>query len=414
MDTLQAMAAPFGKFLLLALIVTGPFVCALIQVANASRSRQGLASLAPAIMETQAWRNADKYFERRIPDLGRDENASSRRAFRNSLVFLSVLLFVLFVPILFMEHLGGIWKTKSFMLGGVFLSGIDAPQPKLEEYQITTMAVAAIAVIAAYVRLLFDITIRFNTDQFTSMQVIFSITKIATAPLVAILGRHVVHALSRTAEGAPLVAEGVVLAFCVLLAVLSGIRPDIWLASLVQACGQAIGRIPVFALFTSPEQPAPPKETLPEAKPLSLVPGLGQDQAAKLAEIDILDCQRLAATNPLVIWVRTTFSLLDVLELAGRAILAVAYDARDLAVLRGLGVRSVLHLRAMDTAQIEALAAACGQDPGLFAVHVRSLLAGPVALDLIELTEAAASLRGRPIAAASLMAGPQPLDIAAE
>lgn len=399
MEALHGLAAPVGKLLLLTLIVTGPFVCALIQVANASRSRQGLASLAPQIMETQVWRNADKYFARRIPDLVQNENADSRRAFRNSLIFLSVLLFALFVPILFMEYLGAIWDTPSFMLGGVFLDSTDVDLAKLHHYQRMTMAVASIAVMAAYVRLLFDITIRFNTDQFTSMQVIFSITKIAAAPLVAILGRHVVHTLSRTTDYPLLADEAVVMAFCVLLAVLSGIRPDVWLASLVQASGRAIGKVPGFALFTSPEQPAPPKETLPEAKPLSLVPGLGQDQAAKLAEIDICDCQRLAATNPLVIWVRTTFSLLDVLELAGRAILAVAFDAVTLQSLRGLGVSDVLHLREMSAAQLDALAMACGKNPGLFAAQVGSLLAGPVTLDLIELTEAAASLRGRSAAA---------------
>ncbi len=390
-DQVILWASQLGKLALLGLIVLGPFVCALIQGSNASRGREALGSLQEALQRTQAFRTADRYFERRVPLLRPADNPHARAAFVNSMAFLTALLLVLFLPILFPDLLSGIWATPNFMLAGPFLTMENAANEKINQYQTTTMAIAALAIIAAYVRLLFDIVVRFNTDQFGAMQVIFSITRIASAPLVAMLARHVLYVFlpaDPPADDSALPAKDMVLLVSVLVAVACGVQPDIWLSRLVVFIWRSLERLPPVAALVAARQAEPEQDKLPEAKPLTLLVGMGIDHRDKLMEVDINECQRLAATNPLVTWVRTSLSLLDVLELCDRANLATAFDAASLKVLRDQGVTGAMQMAALDDAALALLAGLVGQAPALFAARVRALLASPVVMELQELAQA--------------------------
>ncbi len=395
-EVIILLASQLGKVALLGLIVLGPFICALIQGSNASRSREALRSLEEPVQRTQAFRSAERYFERRVPLQSPAESPHARIAFVNSMAFLTALLAVLFVPILFPDLMAQIWTTPNFMLAGPFLNLQATDSGKIAQYQVTTMAIAALAVIAAYVRLLFDIVVRFNTDQFGAMQVIFSITRIAAAPLVAILARHVLYFALATdvpadqtaAEAATLRAKEMILLASVLVAVLAGVQPDVWLSRLVIFASRLLERMPPTSWLVAAHQAEPKAETLPEAKPLTLLVGMGVDHRDKLMEVDINECQRLAASNPLVTWVRTSLSLLDVLELCDRANLAIAFDAVSLQALRGQGIIAVTQLDGLDDKTRGVLAGLIGQSPDLLAARIHSLLHSPVVMELQELAQA--------------------------
>jgi hypothetical protein len=395
-EVIISLASPLGKVALLGLIVMGPFICALIQSSNASRSQEALHSLEEPVQRTQAFRSAEKYFSRRVPLLRSDDNAQARIAFVNSMGFMTALLAVLFTPILFPDLLAQVWTTPNYLLAGPFLSLSGSESTKIAQYQATTMAIAALAISAAYVRLLFDIVVRFNTDQFGAMQVIFSITRLAAAPLVAMLARHLLYFALATDSPADAAlaaattarADEMILLTSALVAVLAGVQPDVWLSRLVVFASRLLERMPPTSWLVAAHQAEPKAETLPEAKPLTLLIGMGVDHRDKLMEVDINECQRLAASNPLVTWARTSLSLLDVLELCDRAILAIAFDAASLQVLRSQGITGALQLEGLDDKARSVLAGLIGQSPDLFAARITALLESPVVLELRELVQA--------------------------
>jgi hypothetical protein len=91
-------------------------------------------------------------------------------------------------------------------------------------------------------------------------------------------------------------------------------------------------------------QKEPDVANIPGRLPLSLIEGLTDPKKARLEELDVDSCQALAGHNPFLIWARTSYQLLHIVDWIAQAQLVIVVKDTGIQKLRALGVRDVFGL----------------------------------------------------------------------
>jgi hypothetical protein len=83
------------------------------------------------------------------------------------------------------------------------------------------------------------------------------------------------------------------------------------------------------------------QQELPEDMKLSIIEGVDQDKITRLSELSIDNCHLLATANPFVIWIRTRYTLSEIVDWIAQARLYLLFKSAGLKVLRDNAIRDI-------------------------------------------------------------------------
>ena len=222
--------------------------------------------------------------------------------------------------------------TVSYVLGGPLAAAPPNDIKKLEQYQSSTVYVGTMAFLGAYIWTIAQLVMRMNTNDVSPITYYFLSVRILTACVVAGVARHMVEAIPGLREMIYNNADAPV--GLSVLGFLIGWNPTLWINQIAIWGSERLKR-------TIPSQRWPPQNSLPENMTLSMIQGLVDDKIARLLEIDIDNCQKLAQENAVLIWMRTPYSLELVADWVGQAQLCLLFEADEVEALRRVGIRDI-------------------------------------------------------------------------
>jgi hypothetical protein len=217
--------------------------------------------------------------------------------------------------------------TPSYILGGTFILAAHS-SPEIGVYQSGTVLMGTMAFVGAYVYILRELISRINNNDISPITYYYFCIRIITATMVAGVVRH---ALAFLDPGASTGGEiTVVVGFVV------GLQPDLWVAFAISKVSKRFGLLG--------EQADPAQANVPSNGSLLLIVGLSEDKRTRLEELNIDSCQALAAHNPFIIWARTSYQLLHIVDWMAQAQLAERVGDVGLMRLRQIGVCNIFAL----------------------------------------------------------------------
>jgi hypothetical protein len=238
------------------------------------------------------------------------------------------------------------WFVKA---PNLFLFGPgEAKDPSVT--QTNTLAFACLSFCIAYVVIIYRMAVRLNISEYSSLENFFDVIHL-TSCLVLSTARSVWFRLL----GAN---DAVIAAF----AIAAGLRPDFYLGTVGRAVDLFLTRSgSPFANLRDAARPRVPAENMAPDAALEMVDGISDDISDRLKRIDIGTCHRLAFNNPFVIWVRTSFNILEITDWVSQALLAISFPAQA-AALRTINVRTIVDLMSRIEGGSKAVADALGVD----------------------------------------------------
>ncbi|HEX4409002.1 MAG TPA: hypothetical protein VH206_09530 [Xanthobacteraceae bacterium] len=336
-----------------------------------------LQKIAPEVQTTVLYQTAAAYLERRqMPDL----LFSPEHAIPTW--FLVIVVFFCSVMTYFGADIFIHDSTPSYVLGGAFATSGAPDAASLVRYQSQTVFIGAMAFLGAYIWTIDNLVMRINNYDTSPITFYFLSCRILTACLVAGIARHMVEALPLhnviNNDGNPPVPVGLAV-----LGFLIGWKPTLWINELFVRAAD-------FFKQRMPGQKMPEANNMPQDMTLSMIQGLLDEKIARLIELDIDNCQKLACENAILIWLRTPYNLDLIVDWIGQAQLSLLFAPDQLDSLRKKGVRDIFCYAEMlpnDAArqQIQAISGIPGE---IAEQHRVTLAADPKFQKLDELRKA--------------------------
>jgi hypothetical protein len=347
--------------------------------------------------DTRAHRRAVDYFARRsfgpfaaAPQGGTDPARFARLHHERWGFWLAVFLFcgtlmVCLRLVVISEPPAGLLTQHNFILSGPFFFPDESGNLAWRDNQTGTVAVATIAFLVAYVRIAHTIGVSLNLDRLVAIDYAFHLLHLCAAIVSAVIAKHL--ALMVMDKGPDNL--GVTLAVC--LAVLCGLNPMLWLDNLARWAGRLLAQHGIHA--GAPAQPDPDPALLPTALPISLMQLLAADLEAKLRRLDLGDIASLAKCNPLVVWTKTDFTLNELVEIVGEAILVLMMGPQRIIRLRAMALPTFADVAraADDLKAAERIAAAIGVTREELVTALAAWRSKPFVRDHMELLAAMAA-----------------------
>lgn len=344
---------------------------ALIQQSRGTRFIAELTSLPQRVRDTSYWESAAAW--------------AFRRAGHNMLIGKEYFLPNLFLIVIVAGCAFGTFAGAEFMGGSVFRSSIlGAPclvagdNVALHDFQMVTLAVGGMAFLGAFVWVIKRLVERVNNNDVSPATYYFLSARILTACLVAGVARYVMFNIDGQQCG---LEEPRDIAGLAVLGFVIGLRPYFWLDDLrdwvIDKYYEKVKRL----------RPTAQVDELPERAELTVVEGLSPDRIERFAELDIDNCQKLSRENPLVLWLRTTYSLLHIIDWMGQAYFRSLLPNAKAKVLVDIGVRDIFSYRQL-LSMPDSIPKQANIDKFLAATHVAILDRCPTFLHLQELVNA--------------------------
>jgi hypothetical protein len=392
--------------------VLGAFIVAtnLLQRRALDRSAEVMKNTSRAVQSTHMFADATQYFARRTPP--------TRWDLLHLLPFLFLLLITLFFSILsyYAAHYPDFVTDPSYVLGGTTVYGRHSVG-QLADYQSSTLFMVSIAFLVAYIRVIAKLVERINTSDMRPISYYFLSVDMLTSVLVAIVTRHVAAALTPGPANATPDWALALMAFVI------GWNPKLWLDTVWRKATD-------YFKIVDLKPRIPSKENLPQDMNLMMIQGLDGEKIERLEELGVHNCQDLAERNPVVLWLRTPFTLELIVDWIGQALLCLLYEDDRIELLRQIGVRDVFGycegladdssmaavVTVLNTAPAQAAAAdaaARASKPAVTAdilkMHKRAIVLDPAFVQLREL-RAALTMPAGPGDVASPPAGNEATD----
>jgi hypothetical protein len=243
------------------------------------------------------------------------------------------VLFVVTAACAAMTYFGAQWteylSTPNYVLGGGFILDKVDQVSDIYKYQSGTVAAGSAAFIGAYVYIIRILLDRINNDDLSPITYYYFAVRILVACLVAGILRQSLSLFwpsGSDAQWLVLVPAGFVV----------GLQPDLWMVALVTKVTKYFG--------LTEAQREPDAANIPGRLPLSLIEGITEPKKARLEELDLDSCHALAGHNPFLIWARTSYQLLHIVDWIAQAQLVTLVKDGGAQKLRALGIRDVFGL----------------------------------------------------------------------
>jgi hypothetical protein len=264
-----------------------------------------------------------------------------REELRRGYVLPMAALFLTVLVCAFVSYFGAEWTSylshKNYLLGGIHVTQADSAEEILS-YQTGTALVGVWAFIGAYVYIIADLLSRINNNDVSPITYYYYVSRIVVACLVAGVVRHALGFLDvTTAEWALLLVP---------VGFIVGWQPDLWIKMLF---AKVLKRFGILG-----EQKDPDAACVPGNLSLLLIEGLTQDKRNRLEELDLDNCQALATHNPFILWARTSYQLLHVVDWIGQAQLCLLVKEVGIKELRLIGIRNIFGLECALAGQSKA------------------------------------------------------------
>jgi hypothetical protein len=200
----------------------------------------------------------------------------------------------------------------------------------IRTYQTGTVMIGTMAFIGAYVYILIELIGRINNNDIEPITYYYFSIRIILATLVAGVVRHIMIFVDPAAATTSYIM--------VLIGFIIGLRPDLWLSLVIAKATKRFGLLG--------EQVDPDTANVPSNFSLLLIEGLTEEKRTRLEELAIDNCQALADHNPFLIWARTSYQLLHVIDWIAQAQLCVLVGQDGIRKLRAIAVRDIFALEA--------------------------------------------------------------------
>lgn len=192
---------------------------------------------------------------------------------------------------------------------------------------VDTLRIQAWAFIGAYVFIIHNLVNRVNNNDVYPITFHYYINRLVIATLLAAWVAHIGDSVKWAIDSqAGAIGVGFVL----------GWMPIDWVKGLVTRISDKSG------ILSSQKEPDP--KTMPSNLSLLLIEGLTQDKRERLSELLIDNAHTLANHNPFIVWARTSFQLLHIMDWIAQAQLLVLVKEEGLHRLRFYGVRDIFAL----------------------------------------------------------------------
>jgi hypothetical protein len=289
----------------------------------------------------------------------------------------------------------------SFVLGGAYAADPTVSPAELNRYQAGTAFVGSMAFLGAYVWTIAQVVNRIDNNDMNPATYYFLSVRILTACLVAGMARHIFEAIpglrsiAYSNSGAPVGLAA--------LGFLIGWNPTLWINELLLKIGDLIKS-------QIPSQRWPQNENMPLNLTLMMLQGMVPDKIERMNELNIDNCQKLATENPVILWVRTSYTLELIIDWIAQAQLAVRFEADTLQKLRSVGIRDIFTYGAAisQTDSLTATSEKVGIPTSILVSHAGSILICPACARLAQIRAAllpeVAVLRAGPVLVAPIEA----------
>jgi hypothetical protein len=233
-----------------------------------------------------------------------------------------------------LTYFGAQWtnylSTPNYVLGGGFILDLDpvTDAAKIRTYQSGTVAAGSAAFIGAYVYIIRVLLDRINNDDLFPITYYYFAVRILISCLIAGVVRQSISVFWPSDSNTQLF-------LLVPLGFVIGLQPDLWMVALVSKVTKYFGLVEM--------QKDPDAANIPGRLPLSLIEGLTDPKKTRLEELDLDNCQALAG-HPFLIWARTSYQLLQIVDWMAQAQLVTMVKDGGVQKLRLLGIRDVFGL----------------------------------------------------------------------
>ncbi len=337
------------------------FICMSVHLQQRvfNKAASNLKKFSNVFKNTKAYTIANDYIDVRVDkDGGRNTTFFVNAAFQIPIILLLVIVFFFssvsyFGAVLYKEDV----RTPSYVLGGsdavastsysnayIGNNGVTNDENdaryveekqklaiSLKRTQAESIFVITIAFFVSYLWVIKRLIIRINNYDVSPVTFYFLSVRILAACLAAGFAPHIVKALSFGSKPDEITAYT---AYLALLGFVIGVNPYLWLdwaGQLIYERLRIVGR--------KRQQAAP--EDMPQEMSLAMIQGLTDDKIARLNELDIDNCLKLARENALIIWVRTPYNLEIILDWISQAQLCILWAPAKIQSLRKNGIRDI-------------------------------------------------------------------------
>lgn len=305
------------------IVVLGAFIVAtnLLQRRALDRASEVMRCTTRAVQGTHMYADATQYFARRTP--------ASQWDILHLLPFLFLLGITLFFSILayYAALYSDFITDPSYVLGGTMAYGPHT-KGQLAAYQSSTMFMVSIAFLVAYIRAIARLVERINTSDMRPISYYFLSVNILTSVLVAVVTRHLADALTPGHSGTT--PEWVL----ALMAFVIGWNPKLWLDTIWKKGTDYLKIVDMKPRIAD-------KENLPQDMNLMMIQGLDGEKIERMEELGVHNCQDLAERNPVVLWLRTPFTLELLVDWMSQSLLCLFYEDERIELLRQVGIRDI-------------------------------------------------------------------------
>ena len=361
------------------LILIGFLVAStLFQQRATKQVRYLLERVSPKVAETEFFKSAQRYFERR-----ECEHVFIAGPHAVPVWLLIVVVTICSVGTFFSAEFyvdTSLSPIASFLLGGAYAADPSVSAADLNSYQAGTAFAGSMAFLGAYIWTIAQVVNRIDNNDMNPATYYFLSVRILTACLVAGMARHII-------EFIPLLktlmyTDGVPVGLAT-LGFLIGWNPTLWINELLLKIGDLIKS-------QIPSQRWPQNENMPLNLTLMMLQGMVPDKIERMNELNVDNCQKLATENPVILWVRTSYTLELVIDWMAQAHLAVRVEADTLQKLRAVGIRDIFSYSAAlsQSDSLDAVSEKVGITKSILLSHAVSVLACPACARLAQIRAA--------------------------
>ncbi|MDO9006091.1 MAG: hypothetical protein Q7V20_21820 [Aquabacterium sp.] len=355
------------------LMLVGVLVAStLFQQRATKQYRRLLDEMAPRVKSTEIFLSAERYFKRRECENVFTSGPHALPVWLLIFVVTACSIGTYFGAVFYGEK--GVDPVPSFVLGGAYAIDPAGAIENLHRYQAGTAFIGSMAFLGAYLWVIGQVVNRIDNNDMNPSTYYFLSIRILTACLVAALARHII-------EGIPLLrgfvySEGGKDAeFPVGLAIfgfLIGWNPALWIQETLLRIGDLIKT-------QIPSQRWPQKQDLPLNLTLLMLQGMVPDKIDRMNELDIENCQKMASENPIILWIRTAYTLELILDWISQAQLAIRFEGDTFYKLRAVGIRDIFSYGAAisNEQSLDAISEKIGVPKSILLSHASSMLTCP-------------------------------------
>jgi hypothetical protein len=294
---------------------------------SVAQSSDILDTTTDRVKATELFVSAKMYFDRRNVNLFTSPTHAIPIYF-----LIMVVLFCSLVSFFGAEYLASA-DVPSYALGGALatIAPTGDGLKNLAAYQSSTVFTGSMAFLGAYIWVIAQLINRITNNDIRSTTFYYLSFRILMACVVAGVARHMIEAIPGLRNVIDYNDVPVGLA---VFGFLIGWNPSLWLDQLMIWGSDLVKR-------SIPMQRWPNQDNMPENMTLSMIQGLVEEKIERLNEIDIDNCQKLAAENAIIIWVRTSYNLELIVDWIAQAQLCVLFEDDKVEKLRQNGVRTI-------------------------------------------------------------------------